>query len=288
MNKNKITKSLCGVMLIGLASSSVFATDATSIHNNASVYAGAKALYSDWKSNQTKENDPFRRISQGYLLEKETDTTSEANKLIVDVLDFRTSVAKSSEDEWVIRKGERESATRTAYELSVGDDGTVNSAKYLSEMNNYLDDQATNSGIFYENRQSDVAEISSATNKTYGTINSIVSSDTHKATINIIQLMAEAKDDAKSNISGSFSDNYTRMLTSRSNGESAVTIASSFSSDCAACAFETTTPEAIVEPEPEPVIDDDNGGGYIPAEDLCNNNGGNKPWDDLNIYYECK
>lgn len=182
MNKNKITKSLCGAMLFGLASSSVFATDATSIHNNASVYAGAKALYSDWKSNQTQENDPFRRISQGYLLEKETDTTSEANKLIIDVLDFRKSAAKSSQDEWIVRKDGRGSATRTAYELSVGDDGAVNSAKYLSEMNNYLDDQATNSGIFYENRQSNVAEISSATKKTYGVINSIVSSDTHKAT----------------------------------------------------------------------------------------------------------
>ena len=277
-------KIIC-LMTLVLISSKGLADEGVSYHNNAHTVSGASELYQNWLDNKTSTNDPFYRLTVGYEEDKSNANSALFETTVYD--NVESYLANSRElmtSSLDVRRALRDLRVYEAYDNAkiVEDDSvTFDHDAYYSDLETYYSERATLSGLYYEERQNNIAQVSVGTISSINDINERVLSNSVQATFNVVNLMKEKMSEARSDIYNSFSDNFEAASSAREQGVGARELAADFNNECAACTFETEPepePEAPVEPEPTPEP-------TAPEIDSCyaTTNGRGESM----IYYEC-
>lgn len=281
--------TIFSALVLSFASTSINAQDDVS-HNNAHSASGAEAIYNQWKGNKSRETDPFYRVARGYASDKtsasldffENQAASRKKDYISQEL---ISVEQTINSRRSLRNESIQSAYDRATEGSEGE-GDFDHDIYFSEMESYLEARNTSSGLYYEQRQSAIANVSINTNAGLAQINNSVLSNSSRATHNLVNLMRNKMSSKRADIYSSFEDNLADAELARAQGLAAQELAADFNNNCTACDFTpnpTTppTPPPEPEPEPEPVYDPPL---WCDGREL---GGGGRYNRDPSIYYIC-
>lgn len=260
----------------------------TAIHNNAHNLAGAEQLYQSWKDNQTLENDPFRRIKDGYT----ADYYAGVSSLHEGVLSERYAVSIESlneltKTELLSRKSFSKESWQSAYDLSVdGSTRNVDREVFDEEIADAREQRNVNAAAHYEDMKAMLASYSITASTSYTAENRVVSNNKYDASANIISLMDNEATDNKDVLIAMFDDNLTRVTATGALAASTLEITNEFSSNCPACVPSNNqvapppTPPPPPEPPPPPPV-------YRPPVDRCGIDRDPRWRGDPSNFYKC-
>lgn len=255
------------------------------VHGNMHNATNASIEYTNWKADRAGSDDPFRRIAEGYKIEKDFEKDQYVETTYKPFVDsFIALSIQNKETNIQDRKGFRDDTITEIYESSFADN-ELDAETYSAEYDLYLEQKSTRSVMYYELRQSEIARAGIDSHANNQSQNTFTGNRSHTATTNLLGIISADIAAQKTLIRDAFIDNYEAVNTSNAFGSDALTLANNFSGDCPACNLPVPDVTPIADPvEPEPTPPP----VYRPPIDDCFEGrwgGGN--WRDPRHFYKC-
>lgn len=223
--------------------------DGANVHANMHIYDNASVEYESWKTNRDNVEDPFKRVAEGYQIEKNYNKSQYTEGTYQPyVANFIATSFKQKDADILDRKAFRDETINYMYEISLDGD-KVNTETYNAEYELYLEQKDSRASAYYETRQVEIASVGIDTYANNHSQNNFTGSRSHTATENLLGMISTDITTKKNLIRNAFVDNYEGVEASNNFGAEAKELASNFSDECPACDL----PAPIVNPLTDPV-----------------------------------
>lgn len=231
------------------------------IHQNSHEKEGASILYQTWKNNQTLDNDPFRRIKNGYTGDYDEGIVILRDGELSD--DYASSVEAMDElthSDIEKRKLMQKESWENAYLLSkIEGERNVDREIFDAEIASAREDRNTAAISHYENMKLLLSSHSITASTTISVVNNQTNENKYNASVNIIELMNNDATNNKVSLVGLFADNLERAADANAQAQTTLDITNEFSTE------KLSEPPTPVNPGDGP--DDDL--PYYPPPNMC-------------------